>query len=164
MSKTILFIFLSVVLFSCKRDKVAYMDLKVVFNEFKYKQELEKELTGIKNKRKFIIDSLEANLKLLSNRIKIDLKNKDLIAQFTTEKEEYLKRKYMFEDDEEHMVKTYDTKIISQLNSYVKQYGKENNYSIIFGATSDGNIMYSDSTLNISKEIIKYINSKYSGN
>lgn len=163
MNKVILFILLSVLLVSCKKEKVAYMDIKRVFDEFKYKQELEKELTGIKNKRKFSLDSMEANLKLLSNRAKADLSNKDLLALFATEKELYLKRKYMLEDEEEQMVKTYDAKIITQLNSYVKQYGKEKGYSLILGATSDGNIMYSDTTLDISKDIIKYINNKYEG-
>jgi outer membrane protein len=164
MNKAILFILLSVLLASCKKEKVAYMDIKQVFDEFKYKQDLEKELTGIKNKRKFSLDSMETNLRLLSKRAKADIGDKNLAAQFDIEKELYLKRKYMLEEEEEQMVKTYDAKIISQLNSYVKEYGKKNNYSLILGANSDGNIMYSDTTLDISKDIIKYINNKYEGN
>jgi outer membrane protein len=140
------------------------MDIKVVFNNFKYKQELEKELTEIKNQRKFKLDSLEAQLKLLSNKIKFDSKNSNLMAQFQTEKELYLKQKYIFEEEEQGMVTAYDNKIISQLNSYVKEFGKKNNYSIILGATDNGNVMYADTSLNISKEIIEFINNKYNGN
>lgn len=151
-------------LISCNKEKVAYMDIKMVFNNFKYKQELEKELTEIKNHRKFKLDSLETQLKLLSNKVKHDTKNTELIAQFETEKEIYLKQKYLFEEEEENMIKSYDAKIISQLNSYVKEFGKTNNYSIIFGATTDGSLMYADTSLNISKDIIVYINNKYSGN
>jgi outer membrane protein len=164
MRKIIVLIVLCSSLFSCKKEKIAYMDIKVVFNNFKYKQELEKELTEIKNQRKFKLDSLEAQLKLLSNKIKFDSKNSNLMAQFQTEKELYLKQKYIFEEEEQGMVTAYDNKIISQLNSYVKEFGKKNNYSIILGATDNGNVMYADTSLNISKEIIEFINNKYNGN
>jgi outer membrane protein len=164
MKKIIVLIFICSSFFSCKNEKIAYMDIKVVFNNFKYKQELEKELTEIKNQRKFKLDSLEAQLKLLSNKIKFDSKNNNLMAQFQTEKELYLKQKYIFEEEESAMVTSYDNKIISQLNSYVKEFGKKNNYTMILGATNDGNVMYADTSLNISKEIIEFINNKYNGN
>jgi outer membrane protein len=86
------------------------------------------------------------------------------MAQFQTEKELYLKQKYIFEEEESAMVTSYDNKIISQLNSYVKEFGKKNNYTMILGATNDGNVMYADTSLNISKEIIEFINNKYNGN
>lgn len=160
----VLIIIASLGFISCTKEKIAYMDIKVVFNNFKYKQELEKDLTEIKNQRKFKLDSLEAQLKLLSNKIKYDQKNTNLIAEFETEKELYLKQKRIFEDEEESMVINYDEKIISQLNSYVKDFGRKNNYSVILGATNDGSVMYADTSLNISKEIISYINNRYNGN
>jgi outer membrane protein len=163
MKKFSLFLFLCLWFISCTKEKVAYIDLAQVFNGFKYKVELEKELTEVKNQRKFKLDSLEALLKLLSNKVKFDPKNKDHIIRYQTEKELYFKQKYLYEDEEEGLVKSYDAKIISQLNSYVKEYGAQHHYSIIFGATSTGNVMYADTSLNISRDVIQFINQKYIG-
>lgn len=150
--------------FSCtKEHKIGYVDIKSVFNEFEYKKELEKELITIKNNRKFILDSLETNLKVITVRIKNDKNNKELISQYQVLKEIYLDKRSIIEDEEENLVRQFDEKIIKQLNSYVKSYGKENNYSIIYGATIDGSIMYGDTALDLSNDITNYINTKYKG-
>ncbi|MDF2449484.1 MAG: hypothetical protein K0R26_1988 [Bacteroidota bacterium] len=154
-------IFLGLV--SCTQDKIAYVNIQALFNEFEYKKELEKELNSIRNNRKYILDSLETNLKIISKRYNIDKTNKDLVIEFNVTKEIYLEKKSLIEDEEIAMVKQFDEKIIKQLNSYVKEYGKSNSYKFILGATSDGNIMYSDTTSDISKQVIIYINNKYKG-
>ena len=146
-----------------KSHKIGYVNIQSVFNSFEYKKELEKELVQIKNNRKFILDSMEANLKIMVNKLKLDSKNTDLLAEFQTRKELYIEKKSIFLDEEQDMVQQSDEKIIKQLNSYVKNYGKENNYSIIYGATSNGSIMYGDSSLDLSVVITDYINKKYKG-
>ena len=148
---------------SCSQKKTGYVDIQYVFNGFDYKKELEKELISIKNNRKYILDSLETNLRILSNKYELDKKNTDLISQFKVAREMYLEKKSSFEEEEVRMIKQSDEKIIKQINSYIKEFGKNNNYQYIFGATSSGNIMYADTINDISGEIIKYINDKYKG-
>lgn len=151
-------------LYSCnKPHKIGYVNTQVMFNDFAYKQELEKELTSIKNSRKFIIDSLEANLKILLKQIKSDQKNRDLLIDFQNQKDLFLAKKQRFSEDEEVMVKQYDEKIINQLNEYAKDFGRENKFDIIYGANSSGNIMYADSVYDITKEVVAYMNQKFSG-
>jgi outer membrane protein len=162
--KKIPIIILLFALVSCgKTYKIGYIDIKVVFNDFEYKKELEKELINIKNNRKFLLDSLETNLKIVTKKINLDNKNKDLIVEYQTLKEIYLEKREDIRLEEETMVRQFDEKIIKQLNSYVKSYGVENNYSMIYGATANGNIMYGDSALDLSKNITDYINKKYKG-
>jgi outer membrane protein len=157
-------ILLCISLLSCnKSQKIGYINIKSVFNDFEYKKELEKELNVVKNNRKFMLDSLQTNLKIMVNKINQDKSNKDLIAEYQTLREIYLDKKAMFEDEEAEMVRQSDEKIIRQLNSYVKSYGKENNYSVIYGATGNGSIMYGDSSLDLSSTIVEYINKKYYG-
>jgi outer membrane protein len=149
---------------SCSNNaKVGYINIQEVFNGFQYKKELEKDLESVKNSRQFIMDSLETELKIIAKQLKVNPTEKTLMQDFQTKKEIYLQKKSIFKEEEENMVKQLDEKIIKQLNSYIKQYGKENNYALIHGATSTGNIMYADTTLDISKPIINYINLKYAG-
>ena len=53
--------------------------------------------------------------------------------------------------------------VINDINAFVKEYGKENGYKIILGARGNGNIMYADSSKNITKEVLIYLNKKYQG-
>jgi outer membrane protein len=148
---------------SCSKNKIGYINIQLVFNEFSYKKELEKELSSLTNTRKFILDSLETNLKILVKKINLDKTNKDLIAEYQAMKDIFLEKKSRFGEEEELMVKQYDEKIISQLNSYVKEYGKKEKFDIIYGATNTGNIMYADSALDLTKKVTKYINEKFKG-
>jgi outer membrane protein len=142
---------------------MGYINIKTVFDGFEYKKEMEKEFTGVKNARKYLLDSLQANLKALVNRVNADKNNKDLMLEYQKQREFYLDKKSIFEEEEVTMVRQFDEKIIKQLNSYVKSYGRENNYSVIYGATANGSIMYGDSTLDLSQPVIEYINKKYKG-
>ena len=150
---------------ACNRShKIGYVNTQIVFNEFLYKKELEKELTAIKNSRKFIIDSLEANLKILMKQMQsLQKNNKEQQTEFQRQKEFFLAKKEQFEEDEDLMVKQFDEKIITQLNIYTKDFGRENKFDIIYGANSSGNIMYADSIYDLTKEVVSYMNQKFLG-
>lgn len=150
-------------LFSCSRSRIGYVNIQSVFNGFTYKQQLEKELKTVSEKKKFILDSLETNLKILGRKIKLEKHNKVLIAEYETMRELFIDKRTVFREDEETMVRHYDEKVLSQMNSYVKEYGEKEKYDVIYGATSSGNVMYADSTLDLTYEVIAYINEKYHG-
>lgn len=161
--KQIIVVILFILTVSCTQKKSAYVDIQYVFNGFEYKKELEKELIAIKSNRNYLLDSLRTNLKILSNKYEMDKGNKDLIAEFNVARENFLERKSAIEEEEANIIKQSDAKIFKQINSYIKEYGRENDYDYIFGATSSGNIMYADTLNDISKEITEYINKKYKG-
>lgn len=149
--------------FACTQKKSGYVNIQTVFNDFEYKKELEKEVIQIQNNRKYILDSMQANLKMLSNKYNLDKTDKNVVAEFQTAKEIFFEKKSQIEEEEANMVRESDAKIIKQINSYMKEFGKENKYDIIFGATANGNIMYADSTMDITKEVTQYVNAKYKG-
>jgi hypothetical protein len=45
----------------------------------------------------------------------------------------------------------------------VNDYGKTNGFDIIYGNSSDGSIMFGTAELNITKDVIEFINLKYEG-
>ncbi|WP_299363511.1 OmpH family outer membrane protein [Winogradskyella sp.] len=53
--------------------------------------------------------------------------------------------------------------VINDINDYVKQYGKDNGYKIIFGASGGGNIMYAHDATDLTDEILKGLNAEFKG-
>lgn len=150
------------------QTKVAYIDIKKVFNAFQMKKELETKYTQTQKSRERILDSLSFNLKIMSkhlneqknNKIEID---KEELYQFEYKREEYLKLKNQYAEDNAALSQKYDSQILAQMTQYVIEFGKAKNYDIIFGADGNGSLMYSKDTYNISEDIITYINNKYKG-
>ncbi|MBI3518110.1 MAG: OmpH family outer membrane protein [Bacteroidetes bacterium] len=148
--------------------KTAYIEIKKVFNGFQMKKELEKEYEKTQKGRDKILDSLSFNLKLMSKHLnerknsKIEIP-KDEIYQFEYNREEFLKLKKQYQEDNAVLSQKYDNQILAQLTQYVIEYGKKNNYDIILGADGNGSLMYSKESYNISEDIIVYINNKYKG-
>lgn len=51
--------------------------------------------------------------------------------------------------------------VINDINDYIKEYGKNHSYKIIFGASGGGNIMYADESTDLTAEILKGLNAEY---
>jgi outer membrane protein len=55
------------------------------------------------------------------------------------------------------------TGVLNQVNSFVLDYGERERYRFIYGVTEDGNLMYADSSLDITEEILIEMNKQYEG-
>lgn len=53
--------------------------------------------------------------------------------------------------------------VINDINDYVKEYGKNNGYRIIFGASGSGNIMYADDATDLTEDVLEGLNKEFSG-
>lgn len=51
--------------------------------------------------------------------------------------------------------------VIEEVNSFIKEYGKQNGYSYVFGNLGNGNIMYATDDNNITEEVIENLNKQY---
>jgi outer membrane protein len=148
--------------------KTAYIEIKKVFNGFQMKTELENKYKQTQKGRDKILDSLSFNLKILSKHLNEQKNtkggvNKDELYQFEYNREEYLKLKNQYQEDNAALSQKYDSQILAQLTQYVIEFGKKNNYDIILGADGNGSLMYSKEVYNISDEVIIFINNKYKG-
>jgi outer membrane protein len=148
----------------CKPNKMAFINISELFNNFELKKEYERKVTLTKSSRQKIVDSLEFGLKLLGKKIESEGgKNKEDINVFTVKRNDFFEKKKAFEEDNERQTKEYDQQIITQLNQYVKDFGKENSYLYIYGNDGNGSLMYANESNNITKEVTSYINLKYRG-
>lgn len=145
-------------------DKVGWINISKVYNEFVFKKELEGKLTKTQQARKAIIDSLEFDLKILSREIKTEEgKDKSKIELFQLKRESYLNKKSELENDNEVLQKQYNEQILNQLNQYLKDYGKQKHLRYILGTDGSGTLMYAIEEDEITEDVIKYVNEKYKG-
>lgn len=144
------------------RHKTGYIILQQVFDNFEFKKESQKKFDQVKAVRKKILDSMVLDLTVLVKKIEAKTANKEEQSLFERYKLGYEQKLREFDEDTRAMTSQYDKEIITQLNQYVKDFGKEHHYDIIFGNT-DGSLMYGDDKLNITTEVTQYINDKYKG-
>lgn len=144
------------------RHKTGYIILQQVFDNFEFKKESQKKFEQVRSARKKILDSLMLDLTVLAKKIESKTASKDEESLFEKYKLGYEQRMREFEEDTRAMTSQYDKEIITQLNQYVKDFGTEQHYDIIFGNT-DGSLMYGNEKFNITIEVTAYINDKYKG-
>lgn len=145
-------------------QKTSYVNITEVFNQFDFKKQMEKKYLTVKQSRDRILDSLKFNLQAISNRLNTPgYKNDTLVTYFNFKKDEFYQKSNIFESDNLNYSKQLDAEVLSQLNQYMKDYGKEYNYDFIFGTDGNGSIMYAVDSRDVTKEVVAYINLKYKG-
>ncbi|MFI5140710.1 MAG: OmpH family outer membrane protein [Bacteroidia bacterium] len=144
--------------------KTAFVNIQEVFSKFELKKDYEKKLNFSKTSRQKIVDSLEMELKILGRKIEGEnAKNKEDLNVFSVKRQTYMEKRKLLEEDDLKQTKQYDNEIILQMNQYIKDYGKENNYTYIFGSDGNGSLMYAKDSKDVTKEVVEYINAHYSG-
>lgn len=53
--------------------------------------------------------------------------------------------------------------VLNQINAFVEGYAIEKNYSVVLGTTLSGNILYGKKDLDITDQLIVYVNNQYKG-
>lgn len=51
--------------------------------------------------------------------------------------------------------------VLNQVNALAMAWGKKNGYTVIFGTTTSGNILYGEQGINITDDLLSYMNSSY---
>jgi outer membrane protein len=148
-----------------KQNKaIVWVNLSNVYNEFDLKKELEGKFRIVQTERKKILDSLELNLKVLGNQVELTKgKDETKLYEFQMKREEYLTKKEQFEQDNAQLQGDYNQQVLTQINQYVKEYALSNNYSYVLGADGTGALMFAEDGVEVTKDVLVYINNKYKG-
>ena len=142
-----------------REEKQAYLDTAQVFDAFTLQKELRTQLENLQSKRQTRLDSMELRLKAMAGSSEFD---RDRPGQeFISLSNLYTHQKKKFDEENLRLSREYDRQIWNQLNQYIEDFGEEKNYTMIFGANGQGNLMYAKDTKDITQELIDYINRKY---
>jgi outer membrane protein len=150
---------IAIVIYLKKEDKAyVYILAPKIFSEFNGTKELMKKMQVLEQRQKTILDSISLEIQIAEKTRKDD---KGLAV--LQKKDQYNKLYNQFISSNREKMQEYEQGLWDQINQYVGEYGKNKKYSFILGAKGDGNIMFADSTLNKTDEVVKYINKKYAG-
>lgn len=150
-----------------KNDKIAYVDSSKILNEYK-------GATEAKKAYEYKVKTWQANIDTLTMGVQGAIKKyeKDL-AGMSTKEQELSKRligtqQKQLEDYQraiQENARQEDGKltqtVVTQINAFLTDYGKKNNYKMILIASQAGTIAYAREGLDITEDVITELNSQY---
>ena len=153
---------------SCQKQKMAFVDTGKVVNEIKLKKNVEEKfkqkeaaLTQKTDSLKLAFQTEVQEASALASKMKDQAKIQQLSQSFQ-QKDQMLSRQ--IQSEQQGLANDYRTEIdsvISNVKSFVKDYGKTNGYDYILG-TSDNtaSVMYAKDTSDLTEEIIDAFNAE----
>ena len=157
----------ALVLTSCTDSslKTGYIDINQINKEYKLAIEFEKHIKSIENNAAGELLGLQAEVNLLHDSIS-SLKsskvepNQKLLKDYFGKRNHWEKQKNIELAKVQDSVLFYREELIKDINNRVADFGQENGFHYVFSPSGSGAFMYGDSTLNITKDVIGYLNSK----
>lgn len=148
-----LFLLLAALLFFFifRSSEIVYVDNAKLFEGFNMTKEMKREGEIHFAKRKNKLDSLYNVINNMSGS------NQGILSkQFVLERNAY-------EEESQAYAMQESEKIWKRLNDYVKEYSTNKGFKIVLGQTNPQQVLYVDSKVDITQDMITFINSKYEG-
>jgi outer membrane protein len=142
-----------------RTKKIGFVTTLKVFEEFTLKKELEGDYKKVQIIKQTYLDSIKLNIQSLA----VTSKQVDKEEKIADYKKVYLLKENQFNQENEALYQQYNEQIWKQLNQFIEDFGKENGYDYLLGASGQGSIMYANEKEDLTKQIIDYVNTKYSG-
>jgi len=148
-------------------EKLVYVDAMRLVSNYKGMEQAKREieiksqswnanLDTLRKELEESVSSYEKNGKLLS------IREKQLTEELLkTKQEQYLNYQEVVKNSLQKTDQEISTKILGKVNDYIKRYGEEHGFTIIFAATQYGNIAYANKDLDITDELLKGLNEEY---
>ena len=173
MKKALVIIALSILVVSCnkatevKEVKTAYVDTSVLMKEYteakdleaKYKaqaeekgRQLQAEITRFKQDAANFQSQAQANGQAWAQQRGAELQKREQQLGYAQQAlSQQLQQESVVEMDS----------LVSGVKKFIKDYGKKNGYSYIYGTGDAASILYAEEKYDITKDIIKALNDKY---
>lgn len=153
--------------FQKRSPKIGYAETAVLMSDFSEAIEAKAEFRKFQNEwdanLKRINDSLTAAMNALkADYDKVSPKERDALernlARWNQDLQRYTQAvKRMSEEKEKELI----APVLNKMNAFMKTWGEENGFDMIFGTASGGNILQASSALNMTKDLLRDMNAFY---
>jgi len=143
--------------------KQVYIINGELHKEFDYQKELNEEYLAYKKDKDLEVEKMVSTFKEKEDLLKRKENTDSEINDYHISYDRIQNVQKHIDEELVNLNNKYNLKIWDKLNTYIKEFGRENNYSIIFGTSGNGNIMYAEEGIDVTKELIEYCNRKYNG-
>lgn len=147
-----------------KEVKLAYIKTGVLLNDYKgmkmANEQFNKEVQAVQAN----IDTLKRRyeqLKMKESNITPDEKT-NWTKQLAIAEYEYNNYRATAQKQMEERKMKLRTEVVNHISSFIYDYGKEHNYTIILGSTDQGSILYGQEQKDLTDIILKELNENYS--
>lgn len=164
-SFTLLLITLFLVSCENKTLKTGYIDLNQINKKYKLAIALEEKIRAVENKVASDLLGMQADVNLMQDSIKSLKESGEVLDQAFLKKyfdlnNAYEKQKEVQLANVQDSVIKYREELISNINKLVNEYAQKEHFHYVFSPAGSSAFMYGDTTLNITKQVIAYLNSK----
>nr|WP_315252449.1 OmpH family outer membrane protein [uncultured Flavobacterium sp.] len=149
---SVLTVFLLFYFFKSNKE-IVYVDNVKLFDGFIMTKEMKRAGEKEFNSRKSVLDNLYSDLQ--SPAISASEK-KQLMQQFIQGKEELEQFNQVFGSEQ-------TAKIWSRIKSYTAEFSKDKNYQLIIGSDNKQTVLFADDKIDVTNELLTYLNKKYEG-
>ncbi|MBQ52929.1 MAG: hypothetical protein CMF35_14805 [Leeuwenhoekiella sp.] len=150
-------------------SELVYVDINRLLDGYKRTAIVKKEFETKAN-------TLKANADSLLTDWQNELKNYEKERSSMSKKELELKQELLsnkqqqinsYQQAVQKQIQQEDQKItqtvVNDINDFVKEYGEQKGYRIIFGATGGGTIMYAQEGSDLTDEVLEELNAQFTG-
>lgn len=134
-----------------------YQGMKTGHKEFeKTKIEMQTKIENMESTFKLSVQAYETSKANVSEKERMN-QERFLVAegQKIAKAKEEISKKLQLEDQ------TITEGVLNQINSFLKIYGKENGYSMIFGSNGNGGLLYAEESEDITETVLIKLNEEY---
>ncbi len=152
-----------------KKAPMAYVDTAILLNQYQGMIDAKQEYQVNTEQWKANVDTLGMELeraikKYEEDRATLSNKEKKLTEELLTkQQQEFIQYQKAIQGKMNEEDEKLTTGVLNQVNAYIKEFGKDHNYSMILGTTTGGNILYADDAYDVTQEVLDGLNKQYSG-
>lgn len=164
MKKLLILLSLGAFLTGCNNDKTAYVDTTVLIQEYSEMKEVEADFTQRSERLQRELDSaaqgfqqevmaFRDNAATMSDAERQAMQEELMQKQQMLQQQQQVRSGQLRQEGDEVI-----DSLITKVKDFVEVYGKENNYTYIFGSNESANIMYAEEGRDITQEILQELN------
>ncbi len=152
---------------SCSQNRVAYIDVGVLMKEYEGLKAFDKEFEDEKDKLRREIESLIEPYQVKVDEYYKNIGNMSAAARTATELALQQEQKAIQDQQDKFMQKLENQRlgalesINEEIAALVEGYAKSNGYKIVLGTLGTETVIYGESSLNITQEVLTELNSLF---
>ena len=150
--------------------KIAYVDVDTLLSQYNFCKDLNADMISKEENSRMVLNQKANELRKSQQEFQKKYESNAFISPERAQQE--YARLGKLEQDLQALQNKLATEMASEnaknsqilrdsINAFLKEYNKTKGYNLIISNTSFDNLLYADSTLNITKEIVDGLNARY---
>ena len=146
--------------------KIAYVEVDTLLSQYNFCKDLNADMISKEENSRMVLNQKANELRKSQQEFQKKYESNAFISQERAQ-QEYTRLAKLEQD-----LQALQNKLASEnaknsqilrdsINAFLKEYNKTKGYNLIISNTSFDNLLYADSTLNITKEIVDGLNARY---